>query len=159
MEGFSTTSYSPSSGKFTDGGGSVQAGVSGVFYNYGAASTSTSLSCLNFPASSTTDTLQISENFGGPTFVAWTAPQGGYVTISATAADQTNSSDGDPGFFIVTPNGTGQPTVLFGASNYANTGSQTNNGNPTTMQGGLITNAIGGGYSDYNPNYGPLGLG
>ena len=27
------------------------------------------------------------------------------------------------------------------------------------MQGGLITNAIGGGYSDYNPNYGPSGSG
>ena len=158
-EGFTTTSYSPQSGKFTDGGGSVQAAVSGVFYNYGAATTSTSLSALNFPTSSSTDTLQMSENFGGPTFIAWTAPAGGYVTITATAADQTNSSDGDPGFYIITPNGTANPTFLFSASNYANTGSQTNNGSPTTMQGGLITNNLGGGYSAFNPNYGPGGSG
>jgi hypothetical protein len=161
VEGFTTTSYNPTGGKFTDGGGSVQAAVSGVFYNYGNAVTSTSLSALNFPTSSSTDTLQISENFGGPTFVAWTAPQGGYVTISFSASDQTNSSDGNPGFYIITPNGTANPTFLFSASNYANTGSQTNNGNPTSMQGGLINySALGGTLNTaYNPNLGPSGSG
>jgi hypothetical protein len=162
VEGFSTTAYNPSGGKFTDGGGSVQAAVSGVFYNYGSAATSTSLSALNFPSSSSTDTLQISENFGGPTYVAWTAPQGGYVTLSFTAADQTNSSDGDPGFYVLTPNGSGNPTLLFEATNYSGSSNaqMVNNGSPTTMQGGYIQyTALGGSLSDYNPNYGPSGSG
>jgi hypothetical protein len=166
VEGFSTTSYNPSGGKFTDGGGSVQAAVSGVFYNYGAATTSTSLSALNFPSSSASDTLQISENFGGPTFVAWTAPQGGYVGISFSVSDQTNSSDGNPGFYILTANPsnpTGAPTILFEATNYsgASNAAMANNGNPTTMQGGYINySALGGTLNtSYDPNLGPSGAG
>jgi len=157
VEGFTTTSYNPTGGKFTDGGGSVQAATTGVFYNYGAASTSTSLSALNFPSSSTSDTLQISENFGGPTFVAWTAPQGGFVTISATASDQTNASDGDPGFFILTPNAsnpTGEPTLLLSAP-FAVAGAPDGLGSMQTQP----TTSIGGSISDYNPNLGPSGSG
>ena len=122
VEGFSTTSYNPSGGKFTDGGGSVQAAVSGVFYNYGAATTSTSLSALNFPSSSATDTLQISENFGGPTFVAWTAPQRRIFTSSLPLLTRPTPATVTPAFYILTPNPlnpTGPPTMLFEATNYA----------------------------------------
>jgi hypothetical protein len=159
VEGFSTTSYNPSGGKFTDGG---------VFYNYGAATTSTSLSALNFPSSSSTNTLQISENFGGPTFVAWTCPatQAGSATISFSASDQTNSSDGNPGFYVLTANAlnpTGPPTVLFEATNYAGSSNSAmaNNGNPTTMQGGYINDSALGGTinTSYDPNLGPSGAG
>jgi hypothetical protein len=122
IAGFGTTSYSPQSGKFNDGDGSVQAATSSVFYNYGANVTSTSLSSLNFPSGATSDALQMSILFG-PTYVAWTAPQGGNVTVNMTATDLggTNPSDGDPGFFVLASTA-GVETPIMSASQFVATG-------------------------------------
>jgi len=166
--GFTTTSYNPTGGKFTDGGGSVQAAATGVFYNYGASTASTSLAALNFPSSSTYDALSMSVGFGGPTYVAWTAPTGGFVTIGVTATDQLAEKascgfglDGDPGFYIVDPSKGNfeSPGVLATPGLFVSAPNLNNPGNGGQASPGEFTSygetsSIGGTFAISNPNQG-----
>jgi hypothetical protein len=156
--GFTTTSYNPSGGHFSDGGGSVQAATDGVFYNYGTSTASTGVSGLNFPTSSTSNSVVMSDFFAGPTYVAWTAPQGGYITIGVLASDH-NDDDGNPGFYIIDPSkgnfetGAAQPGLLFSAGALSFSNVQGSQVNPGTMQNAPVS-YLGGTLNDYNPNMG-----
>jgi hypothetical protein len=166
--GFTTTSYNPTGGKYSDGGGSIQAAATGVFYNYGASTSSTSLAALNFPSSSTYDVLQMTAGFSGPTYIAWTAPTGGFVTIGVTATTELAEKascgfglDGDPGFYIVDPSkGNFQdPTSLATPGLFVSAPNLNNPGNggqasPGDFQNYGETSSIGGSFAFSNPNQG-----
>ncbi|HTU25464.1 MAG TPA: hypothetical protein VMF30_08710, partial [Pirellulales bacterium] len=103
--GFTTTAWSPTSGTFHDGHGSVQDSWSAVFYNYAATDeTSSSLGSLNMASGSLHDVVNMANEFG-PSYVAWTAPQGGYVSVNMAAYDLANASDGDAGFYVIASQG------------------------------------------------------
>jgi hypothetical protein len=156
--GFSTTADTVS-GKYDDGDGSVQSEASGVFYNYGSNATSTSLAGLNMPASATAGTLSMTDQFG-PVYVAWTAPQGGNVTVSTTATDLggNSPSDGGFGFFVIsTPSSANlAPGVL---PNYIMTAPQNNSpGSGQISNGYLNSNSYsstvaGSTFSTANPSW------
>jgi hypothetical protein len=168
VAGFTTTSWNPTGGKYTDGGGSVQAAPTGVFYNYGASAASTSLAALNFPSSSTYDVLQMGTGFGGPTYIAWTAPQGGYITIGIQATTQLAQAasngfglDGDPGFYIVdpskgnfqNPSSLATPGLFVSAPNLNNPGNG-GQASPGEFSSYGETSSIGGSFAVTNPNQG-----
>jgi PEP-CTERM motif len=146
---------------FTDGGGSVRGnGTSGVFYNYGASIASTGAAGYNFPTSSTSDSVQVNPTFG-PTYVSWTAPQGGYITLGVQVNDH-NDDGGNPSFFIVDPSKgsfetgyseTATGGLLFSAAMLQFTGAG-NQANPGTMQSNTPNTTLGGTIADYNPNMG-----
>jgi hypothetical protein len=123
--GFTTSAYNPQSSKFNDGDGSVQAGMSGVFYNYATTNaTSTSLGSLNVPSGSGTNSVGMSNLFG-PSYVAWTAPAGapgnGTAVVTLTASDLDNADDGDAGFFVFSSL-SGATMPLLSAQNYSPSG-------------------------------------
>jgi PEP-CTERM motif len=109
--GFSTTSFNPSGGTFNDGQGSVQDSGPGVWYNYSSNATSSSLGALNAPSGAgdtygtgvnaqTANVLTLGGTWG-PSYVAWTAPASGSVTINSTIWDVGQKpSDGNPSFFV-----------------------------------------------------------
>ncbi len=114
--GFSTTSFNPSGGTFNDGTGSVQDSGPGVWYNYGANATSGSLGALNAPSgagdknSTGTATYNVLTLGGtwGPSYVAWTSPAAGMITINSTIFDPgQKASDGNPSFFVFANGGLG----------------------------------------------------
>ena len=112
--GFSTTEFAPASNTFNDGtsgDSSVRASGPGVWYNYGANATSTSLGALNAPSgagdtngTNTYNTLTLGGTWG-PSYVAWTAPAGGFVSINMAIWDiGQRPSDGNPSFFVFDTN-------------------------------------------------------
>jgi hypothetical protein len=117
--GFTTSAFNVSN-KYNDGDGSVQATTSGVFYNFGANATSSSLGSLNSPSGATNDVVTLTNNFG-PTYVAWTAPFSGVIGLSVNVWDLTNGDDGDPGFYVITSLG-GPTAPLVSASQFVATG-------------------------------------
>jgi hypothetical protein len=112
--GFSTTAFNPSGGTFNDGTGSVQDSGTGVWYNYGANATSTSLGALNAPSgagdsngTNTYNTLTLGGTWG-PSYVAWTAPASGTISINMQIWDTgQRPSDGNPSFFVFANGGLG----------------------------------------------------
>jgi hypothetical protein len=161
--GFTTTAYAPT-GSFTDGGGSVQKNTDGVFYDYGASVTTSTGEGLYVPTSSTSNTVTLTNFFAGASYVSWTAPQGGNVTVAAIASDHSSGDDGNPGFFIIDPSkgnfeasGAAQPGLLFSAPSMVPVSSSVTTGGvdpPATMQNYSPTSFIGGTVFDYNANEG-----
>ncbi len=168
--GFTTTAFAPQSGSFNDGasGNSVQDAVPGVFYNYGANATSSSLAALNIPNSagdplynggSSYATVTLNPTLG-PAYVAWTAPGAGTININLNAWDVgEKSGDGAPGFYVITS--TAGPTapllsaINFNSPSYGNYDPFT--GNMSATQGTLnalvslsgFTGSAGNGGSGY----------
>jgi len=100
VAGFTITG-NVSSNKFNDGDGSVQASATAVWYNYGSNVTSSSLGNFNIPSSSSSNTLSL-DNLFGPTYVAWTAPGNGTITVVSNVWDVNSAADdGDPSFFVI----------------------------------------------------------
>ena len=151
VEGFTTNGYG--GGTFNDGGGKeYDTGQSGVFYNYGPTDVGSGISFdinRDFPSSATNDTLGITTDFG-PTYVAWTAPTAGMVSVDMSAYDEyysTNVTNADPGFYVLTSLG-GPTAPIFSAPNETLSGSQYDTGNilsnpTTTIAGSTITNVSG----------------
>ncbi len=114
--GFSTTSFNPSGGTFNDGTGSTQDSGTGVWYNYSTNATSSSLGALNAPSgagdknSTGTATYNVLTMGGtwGPSYIAWTSPAAGTITINSTIWDTgQKASDGNPSFFVFANGGLG----------------------------------------------------
>ncbi len=130
IRGFDVTGYG--TGSFKDGSTSIQATPAGVFYNYNATNTtSSSPAAGNFPSSAgdalTTggtkyDTVTMNPTFG-PSYVAWTAPSSGMITINLHAWDVgTNSGDGIGSFYVMTSAG-GPTAPLLSAVGLLSNGS------------------------------------
>jgi hypothetical protein len=156
--GFTTSAYNPQSAKFNDGDGSVQAGMSGVFYNYATTNaTSSSLGALNVPSGSGTNSVGMSDLFG-PSYVAWTAPAGapgnGTAVVTLTASDLDNADDGGPGFYVFSSLG-GPTAPLMTAQNYAPSGGAGSQYVATFYTGG--TDTTGGSLSITAPGSSTLG--
>ncbi|HTU26304.1 MAG TPA: hypothetical protein VMF30_12940, partial [Pirellulales bacterium] len=122
--GFTTTGFNLQK-SFDDGasGNTVQDGVPGVFYNYGASTLSNQDPMLSTASSASTDTVTLEGSFG-PTYVAWTAPSGGTVAINMNAWDlgyDNSTNDGVPSLYVISS--TAGPTApLMYVSNLANVG-------------------------------------
>ncbi len=167
IQGFTTTAYSASS-SFSSGSQSLSAnGVPGVWYNYGANATSSSLAGLNIPNSAgdplysggtSYSTVTLNPSMG-PTYVAWTSPNAGTININLNAWDVgQKSGDGTPSFFVMTS--TAGPTAPL-VSAYNSTPAQGNyfpfTENMSATQGTLnaivslsgFTGASSGGGSGY----------
>ncbi len=90
---------------------------------------------LNAPAGSgdsnganTFNTLTLGGTWG-PSYVAWTAPAGGFVTIHSTIWDTgQTASDGNPSFFVFDTNG-GPSAPILSASRWTVSGSNYNGTN------------------------------
>jgi PEP-CTERM motif len=147
--GFTTTGYSPQSGKFNDGQSSTQSSFSGVWYNYGANATSSSLGALNAPSGAgdsngtqTYNTLTLGSTFG-PSYVAWTAPANGTASINLGIWDIGQAaSDGNPSFFVYESTD-GPSAPILTASRWTVSGSNYLGGNflsndSTTIAGSTI---------------------
>ncbi len=138
--GFSTTSFNPSGGTFNDGQGSVQDSGPGVWYNYSTNATSSSLGALNAPSGAgdtygtglgaqTANTLLLGGTWG-PSYVAWTAPANGSVTVNSTIWDVGQKpSDGNPSFFVFANGGLGAgPTAPIESASRWTVGASSPNG-------------------------------
>ena len=116
VAGFSTTAFNAQS-SFSSGSQTIASTVAGVFYNYGANATSSSLADLNAPnsaaaiyAGTTYQTVTMSPTLG-PAYVAWTAPNAGTININVHAWDTGYKvDDGTPSFYVVN-----QPTNFASA--------------------------------------------
>ena len=137
VDGFTTTAYLASGlGTFNDGDGTEHATAAGVFYNYGSTNaTSNEISELNFPASATSDTVTLENQFG-PAYVAWTAPTAGTINVNTSAWDpmgNSANSDGCPGFYVVTST-LGPANPILSTLTFVATGNDYENGNVRRAQ-------------------------
>lgn len=127
--GFTTTGWNPQGGSFNDGQSSTQDSFSGAWYNYGANATSSQLGALNAPSSAgdsngtqTYDTLTLGSTFG-PSYVAWTAPSSGSVSVNLAIWDVGQKpSDGNPSFFVY-DSAAGPESPILTASRWVASGS------------------------------------
>ena len=131
--GFSTTAFAPTSGTFNDGtsgDSSQRSSGPGVWYNYGANATSGSLAALNAPSSGGDINSTNTANYHvltlggtwGPSYVAWTSPASGTITINSTIFDPgQKASDGNPSFFVFANGGlgAGPSAPIMSASRWA----------------------------------------
>jgi PEP-CTERM motif len=144
--GFTTTAFNIQK-SFSDGqnGNTVPDTVPGVFYNYGVDGSS-KFDPLFSVASSGTDNVVTLNGSLGPSYVAWTAPAGGFATISATFWDTSwsaSDNDGSPSAFVFDTHqlGANGPTsFLMSALDLSNVG----NGNPVGGRGDINTWVTGG---------------
>ena len=151
--GFSTTEFNPTGAHFNDGtsgDSSIQDSGPGVFYNYASTNaTSSGLGALNAPAGSgdtngtnTYNTLTLGGTWG-PSYVAWTAPAGGFVSINMAIWDTgQHASDGNPSFFVFDTNA-GPSAPIMSASRWAVSGTNYigtnfNQGPTTTIAGSSL---------------------
>jgi hypothetical protein len=148
--GFSTTEFNPASNTFNDGtsgDGSVRASGPGVWYNYGANATSSSLGALNAPSGAgdtngvnTYNTLTLGGTWG-PSYVAWTAPATGEASINMAIWDiGQRASDGNPSFFVFDTNaGPSAPILSASRWNASDAGTNFNQGPTTTIAGSTLS--------------------
>ena len=113
------------------------------------------------PASATAGTLSLTDQFG-PVYVAWTAPQGGNVTVNTTAVDLggNSPSDGGFGFFVISTPGSAATALAPGVlPTYLMTAPQNNSpGSGQISNGYLNSNTYssivpGGSFSTANPSW------